>query len=294
MATLESGFEAANLVVLEDLKGQDFGGLHNVYFLSEQVISGGEPHDQAALQQLADWGVKTVLSVDGKVPDQAAAADLGIRYVHVPIQYRGITTEEVNHIVKSFRELEGPFYVHCFHGKHRGPAAAALGRLVVDGISREQALAEMRQWCGTSGKYEGLYRTVAQAHLPSAEETAVMNWDFPAAHPMEGIRYAMVGMTRSFDYLKALAARDWQPDPEHPDIDALNEAQKLEDVFRQTMALEELAEEDEDFRAWMMESWEWSQKLSLALKNDDGEQAQASLKEIKALCSSCHAGYRNH
>ena len=73
--------------------------------------------------------------------------------------------------MKTFRELDGPFYVHCFHGKHRGPAAAAaLGRIAVDGVPREQAIAEMRQWCGTSEKYEGLYRTIAEVLRPDAED----------------------------------------------------------------------------------------------------------------------------
>ena len=33
------------------------------------------------------------------------------------------------------------------------------------------ALAEMRQWCGTSPKYEGLYAVVASGAIPAAGET---------------------------------------------------------------------------------------------------------------------------
>ena len=46
------------------------------------------------MKRLADMGVKTILSVDGKTPDVEAAKKLGMRYVHVPIQYRGITESE--------------------------------------------------------------------------------------------------------------------------------------------------------------------------------------------------------
>ena len=48
----------------------------------------------------------------------------------------GINEDEIAMIAKTFREVEGPFYVHCYHGKHRGPAAAAIGRVALDGLGR--------------------------------------------------------------------------------------------------------------------------------------------------------------
>ena len=152
-------------------------------------------------------GVKTILSVDGKPPDAETAAKLGMKYVHVPIQYKTITPEETAEIAKTFRELEGPFYVHCYHGKHRGPAAAAVGRVVLDGASREQAIAEMRQWCGTSQKYEGLYRVIATGDLPAEAETRKLAWSFPARHSAGGLKGMMVEGSRAFDNLKDLVAK---------------------------------------------------------------------------------------
>ena len=45
------------------------------------------------MRLIADMGVKTILSVDGKIPDAEEAAKYGIRYVHVPIRYGGITND---------------------------------------------------------------------------------------------------------------------------------------------------------------------------------------------------------
>ncbi|MHC4820557.1 MAG: hypothetical protein ACYTDX_02405, partial [Planctomycetota bacterium] len=139
-----TAFDAAGLRALPEREPQNWDDLHNVYKLSDNIVTGGEPLTPAALERLAAMGVKVVLSVDGKAPDVETAKRLGMRYVHVPIQYSGISYAERVKIAKTFRELEGPFYVHCFHGKHRGPAAAALGRVVLDGCSREDAIAEMR------------------------------------------------------------------------------------------------------------------------------------------------------
>ncbi len=276
---------------------QDSSGLHNVYALSDQIISGSEPHGEEAFAELQAMGVRTILSVDGKVPDADLAAKYGMSYVHVPIQYKGIANEELTRIVKTFREKEGPIYVHCFHGKHRGPAAAELGRLVVDGISREQALAEMRR-CGTADTYEGLYRVVAEGDIPSEDETRAYAWDFPAAHPMEGFRSAMIEISRADDHLKALSKREWAADPAHPDVDAVNEATKLASTFERAHELEELAAKPADFTGWIQDSTRQSAALRDALTawkagSGSAEDATKAYKALSATCTACHDVYRN-
>ena len=248
-------------------------------------------------------GVKTILSVDGKVPDHELAAKYGLRYVHVPIQYSGIDVPARLHIAKTFRELEGPFYVHCFHGKHRGPAAAALGRIVLDGATREQAVAEMRQWCGTSGKYAGLYETIARAPLPALEDTDAIQWDFPAAHEFKGIRHAMIGISRIHDHLKALSGRGWAVDPNHPDLSASNETAQLVEIFRTARATAEVEKKPDDFQGWMRESVAASEALLATLgemptgyaeHEQWAQAATAGFDAVNGLCSSCHQVYRNH
>ncbi|MFQ5845810.1 MAG: hypothetical protein ACE5JG_12575, partial [Planctomycetota bacterium] len=240
-----------------------------------------------------------ILSGDGKVPDAETAARHGMRYVHVPIHYRGITERELVRIVKTFRELKGPFYVHCFHGKHRGPAAAAVGRLVLDGVSRERAIAEMRQWCGTSDKYEGLYQAVAAQEIPSPEQTRRYAWDFPAAHHIEGFRKGMIGVSRAFDHLKALSGREWKPDPDHPDVDPVNEADKLAGLFERLGGLDELRARPADFLEWTGEAAREARRLNGALadlERGDGKArgpAGRSFRALKKLCDTCHVDYRN-
>ncbi|MHC5031323.1 MAG: hypothetical protein ACYTGU_10745 [Planctomycetota bacterium] len=288
-----NAYEAAGKPALAKEAPEESPGLHNVFHLSEHVISGSEPHGDEAFARLSAMGVKTILSVDGKVPDKAAAARHGMRYVHVPIHYSGISEDELVRIAKTFREVEGPFFVHCFHGKHRGPAAAAVGRLVLDGATRAQALAEMRQWCGTSSKYEGLYQTVASGEMPSTAETARYRWDFPAAHPLGGFRQAMVEVARHWDNLVALQKRDWKADPKHPDVDARNEAAKLAGLYGRANGLAEVKKAPDDFRDWMLTSVEESDKLLEALESGKNARASKALRVLKQTCGSCHAGYRN-
>ena len=200
-----SGYGFATKTPLPERKPEDSEGLHQVFRLSDNIISGAEPVGEVAFRRLAAMGVKTILSVDGKTPDAAIARKYGMRYVHVPIQYKGITEDQILQIAKTFRELEAPFYVHCFHGKHRGPAAAAIGSVALDGLDRDTAIAEMRQWCSTAQKYEGLYATVATADIPTAAETAAFDFDFTSSHRFTGMRDAMITLTRSWDEVKPVS-----------------------------------------------------------------------------------------
>lgn len=300
--TNTTAYDLGTKLELPKVPPQDVHGLHNVYKLSDSIVSGSEPHGEEAFKELQAMGITTILSVDGKVPDQELAAKYGMTYVHVPIQYKGITDDEMLKISKTFREQEGPFYVHCFHGKHRGPAAAEVGRIVLDGIPREQALAEMRQWCGTAKSYEGLYRVIAEAEIPDAQASKAFAWDFPAAQPLGGFREGMTEVSRSDDNLKFLSKRKWEADPEHPDVDAFNEATKLASVLEESSKLEEIANKPPDFRGWMADSVKHSAALRDALhelRSGQGDtaasaaKADESYKALTASCNACHDVYRN-
>ncbi len=292
-------YEVAAKVELPKTAPEEFEGLHNIYHLSDDIISGGEPEGDEAFQKLQEMGVKTILSVDGKEPDHETAARYGLRYVHVPIRYNGIEDDELTAIAKTFRELDGPFFVHCFHGQHRGPAAAAVGRVVLDGATREQAVAEMRQWCGTSEKYEGLYATIAYGDLPDAEKTKASDFDFPEAHRLTGFRTAMIELPRSWDVVMDLSKRDWQPKADHPDASARNEAAKAAEIFHQTLSMERTQKELDEFRGWLERSEGLSRELVQLLDKHAqgdaaaGEKAKEVAGQVKKICSECHEAYRN-
>jgi protein tyrosine phosphatase (PTP) superfamily phosphohydrolase (DUF442 family)/cytochrome c556 len=299
MPFVENAYEAAASLKLAGARAMELPGHHNVFRLSQNLVSGGEPHGEEAFVELAKMGIRTILSVDGAVPNREAAARHGMRYVHVPVQYKGLTDDEVLKIAKTFRELPGPFFVHCFHGKHRGPAAAAIGRCVIDGASRQQAIAEMRQWMGTAPEYEGLYRTIASQHIPSRRETAMFAFDFPAEHRAEGFQAAMVEITRAFDHLKDLDKRQFAADPAHPDVDALNEARKLQKLFEVCMDTPEQKSGKDDFQRWLRESLDDSRSLTRALERGRAGAGDALIEasnlvgRLQKTCKACHKSYRD-
>jgi len=293
LAGVEDAFELAGEVVLPDRAARAWSDQQNVYRLSENVISGGEPLSPAAFARLAAWGVRTVVSVDGKAPDAASAAEHGMRVVHVPIRYSGLGEEQVLHLSKSFRELEPPFYVHCFHGQHRGPAAAALGRLVLDGAPRQRVIAEMRQWCGTSPKYAGLFHSLATVPVPDVARTAAHEFGFPAAATFDGMRDTMAAITRGFESLELLADGGFAPDAEHPDLVPAEEAKQVVAGFVALVGLAEVRTGPADQVRWMGEALAESRALLAALEANDAAGADTALGELSATCAACHRAYRN-
>jgi protein tyrosine phosphatase (PTP) superfamily phosphohydrolase (DUF442 family) len=294
-----SAYEFAGEVQLPEQLPEESTGLYNIFHLSESIVSGSEPHGRAGLEALAEMGIKTIISVDGKLPDAETAAELGMRYVHVPIQYKGISDDEMLRLSKAFRELPEPFYVHCFHGRHRGPAGAAVGRVVRDGLTRDLAIAEMRQYSGTSSKYEGLYQVIASGEIPSPEATAASDCGFETAHRPNGMVGVMVEVSRAHDNVAMLSERNWKLDPEHPDVDAVNEAEKLRDAYATAVELSEVQNGPSDLREWFEESLEVSNQLVSELKAERAGQSAASdlavqsFLTIKADCKACHKSYRN-
>lgn len=273
--------------------------LHNVFRLSDNIITGSEPTGMAGLKAVKELGVRTVISVDGKGPDVEEALSLGLRYVHIPTQYKGLTGEQIDHLAKTFRELDGPFYVHCFHGRHRGPAGAAIGRIVLDGVPREQAIGEMRQYSGTSKKYEGLYRSVATRPIPDFEATLALDYNFPPVEQLDGVPGSMVPIARAHDWIEILAELDWAVDPENPDIDAYNEARILNEAFAAGPQFADYQSQPEDFKQMWARATQASADLTEQLRRHNngeaamGAAAKASFAIVQQSCSDCHAGYRN-
>ena len=294
-----SAYDVAGEQPLPSQAPEELGGLHNVFHLSANIVSGSEPHGTEAFEALRAMGVRTIVSVDGKEPEAQRAAEFGMRYVHVPVQYKGISEDQLARLAKTFRELEGPFYVHCFHGKHRGPAAAAVGRVVLDGTSREQAISEMRQYCGTSSKYEGLYQAIAAGEIPTFGQTNRYAYDFEAAHHPQGIVGTMVVIARAHDQVQELSQRQWSADAEHPDLDAVNEARTLAGAFEFACGLDEVRNGPAQLAEWFEASRTEAHSLVTeleALRSGDAsaeQRAGTAWTAVRNLCNDCHGEYRN-
>lgn len=265
-----------------------YPALHNLIVVTERIYSGGEPAGEEAFESLDRLGVKAIVSVDGATPDVEAARDHGIRYIHIPFGYDAIPADAGAALARVMREVEGPVYIHCHHGKHRGPAAAALACIASGAADGQHALAILEQ-AGTGKEYPGLWRDVAAykappagAKLPELRETAEVG----------SLAAAMAKIDRTFDELKRCQNSNWQSPDEHPDIAPRAEAALIRQQFREAARL--LAKDDDArFKSWLAEAEATADKLQSAIEHERTGEATASLQLLEKACQRCHAAYRN-
>jgi protein tyrosine phosphatase (PTP) superfamily phosphohydrolase (DUF442 family) len=269
---------------------QDYPALHNLLAVSPRIYSGGEPDGDAAFEALRKLGVKTIVSVDGARPDAAAARKYGLRYVHIPIGYDGIPAEAAAALTRVMREADAPVYVHCHHGKHRGPAAAAVACIASGDTDGAGALKILEQ-AGTGKEYRGLWRDVAAfrplprlAKLPALVEAA----------DVESLTAAMAEIDRAFDELKRSRRAGWGVPAEHPDLVPAAQATLLRERFHESARLLAGDEKrDARFKQRLAEAEAVARKLETALQAGEKLQAEQSYQRLEQRCNECHAAYRN-
>jgi hypothetical protein len=273
-------------------------GLHNVYRITDKLLSGSGPEGEEGFRSLQRLGVRTVISVDGSRPDVEIARRYDLRYVHLPIGYDGMSRRRALELARAVHDLPGLVYIHCHHGQHRGPAAAAVVHLCLDETCTvEQALAEMRR-AGTDPRYTGLYSLPKELARPTARELDRVAADYPEVAAVSGLTQLMATIDFRWEHLKQVRAAGWKPPPRHPDLDPPHEALQLLEQFREARRLPQVKERPADFQHQLAAAEEAAAALESALRQ--GKQGTRTIpatveafRKIGASCADCHARYRD-
>ncbi len=267
--------------------------LHNLFRITTNVYSGGSPETPSAFDELKRLRITTVISVDGARPDVETARQHGLRYVHLPIGYDGIPTNRWAELLKSTQLTTGSIYIHCHHGKHRGPAAAAILCQAASGWSTHQALAWLKQ-AGTSAEYAGLYRSVAQFQFLDTAILAALP-PLPEVATTSSTVDAMVAIDGHMEHLKAAQKAAWKNVPGHPDLVPRHEALLLWEQLRELQRLPDATQRPEDYQEMMANSEKLAADLRSALQGPEPEKprADSTLQALSQFCVACHKPYRN-
>lgn len=272
----------------------EFEGLHNVVAYDDDILSGSVPHGEVSFRTLAAMGVKTIISVDGAQPDVEAARAFGIRYVHLPITYSGIEDVRRLEIARAIRDLPGPIYFHCHHGKHRSAAAAGAALATLGRITNEEAAARMKV-SGTAPSYAGLYQCVTLAAVATPAQIDSVSGDFPERHQTRGMVQSMVEIDHAFEHLKQIEAAGWQTPPDHPDLVPAAEAGLLANLLRHLPDDPQVQGDSSEIIDWLRQAATEAAQLEAGIVEGlDAVELSARLKAIDASCNACHARYRDN
>jgi protein tyrosine phosphatase (PTP) superfamily phosphohydrolase (DUF442 family) len=267
--------------------------LPNAYRLHDKVISGGLPDGEPAFRELVALGVKTIISVDGAKPAVELANKYGLRYVHLPHGYDGIPTERASELAKAVHDLPGPIYIHCHHGKHRSPAAAAVA-CIAAGLIDPAAAETILTTAGTGPNYRGLYQSAHNARPLSEENLAKIKSDFPEKAAIPPLAEAMVAIEHRHDLLKQIAANNWSAPSDHPAIDPAHEALLLREDFEELLRVPQMQAKPAAFQEFLRDSHSAAKELENALQaKSPAFHAAAALGRITNNCTACHQQFRD-
>ena len=294
-ATFRSALAAPSL---DATSPAEHPGIHQLVAFTPGIWSGAAPEGEEAFESLRRLGVRTIVSVDGAEPEANLAAAHGIRYVHLPIGYDGIDRERALEIARAVRDLPGPVYIHCHHGKHRSAAAAGSAAISLGLMDAGRAKARMAV-SGTSPSYTGLFRCVDDATLASTADLDAADATFPSVAATPGLVKAMVEVDLAFEHLKDIEAAGWKVPARHPDLVPAAEAGRLADLLRNLAQDPSAARNPPEYaEMYRKASAEVSELETALVRLDRGETVDPAslsrlLKGIAASCKECHVKYRD-
>jgi protein tyrosine phosphatase (PTP) superfamily phosphohydrolase (DUF442 family) len=286
---LLSGYVAAGETVVS-VEKSDVAGFERFFKISPDIFTGSEPLQEDSFKALQKLGIKTIVSVDGAKPDVEKAKACGLKYVHVPYGYENVPDESQKALARVISEREGPFYFHCHHGRHRGPAAAAIALRLksgADGAAAQKVL----EGCGTGSEYKGIWKAVADFTPPEK------NAKLPELHeitPVEDMAGEMAKMDRTLDHLVILQKNGWKTPPDHADLSPEHEAKIMSQSFQAVMKLKERTKYDEKFWDEMKKAETFSTILQASVKTGQPSTADQYFRAIQKSCIDCHKSYRNN
>jgi protein tyrosine phosphatase (PTP) superfamily phosphohydrolase (DUF442 family) len=278
--------------------------LPNARYVTSRILAGAQPEGHEGFQKLRDLGVKTIISVDGALPDVEKARRYGLRYVHLPITYSGVTDAEGKAIAKALLEVPGPVYLHCHHGKHRAAAAAAVACVMTGDVPPERAESILQAF-GTGANYKGLWAAARAARPADRQALHALEVDFVERAKLPPLAEAMVDVDRTFDRLKLVEKAGWRTPADHPDLDPPHEALQLHEHFRELRRADEVRRKPAEFQRQLEQSERDAAALEAALtawKPAAESPAAAaapprdvtdSFRVLGNQCTACHKAFRD-
>ncbi|MDB6055529.1 MAG: hypothetical protein JWN25_3052, partial [Verrucomicrobiales bacterium] len=202
-------------------------------------------------------------------------------------------------LIKAAQVSPGPIFIHCHHGTHRGPTAAAVICMANQGWSSLQAESWLKT-AGTATNYTGLFLAVEQFQPPSADTLAKLPASFPEIAKVTGLVDAMVSIDEQWDHLKAMRKAEYGISRDHPDIQPANEAVILWEHFREAQRLPESVDHGTNFierlKSIELTAREVENLLHQHATRPTPElrmQLDRKLDAVNQSCTACHKEYRN-
>lgn len=119
-------------------------GVGNLYQVSPDLYRSGQPKPKG-FKALYNHGIRSVLNLREYHNDDKKAAGSGLTLYHHRMAAGGMTESDIEQCLLVLRHAPKPVLVHCMHGSDRTGTIVAAYRIVEQGWSVDDALAELQE-----------------------------------------------------------------------------------------------------------------------------------------------------
>lgn len=124
-------------------------GLPNLHRVNANLYRSAQP-DKSSGNAIALLGIKTVLNLRQRDKDKPLHNTNGISFKRYPLRTWDIEERDILAVLRILNDpANQPILVHCTHGADRTGLMMASYRMIIQGWSKQAAIAEMKQ-----GEYE--------------------------------------------------------------------------------------------------------------------------------------------
>lgn len=126
--------------------GQDLNQIRNFLRVNDQFCTGGQPRLEL-LPKLKEEGIKAIINLrtpgeHRAAEEEAAAKELGLKYINIPVVYTDPKDEQVDEFLKATDDpANRPAFIHCTAAIRVG-AFWMIRRVLRDGWTVEAAQQE--------------------------------------------------------------------------------------------------------------------------------------------------------
>lgn len=120
----------------------DLPPVENLHQVAPGLYRSAQPTAEA-FQALEKLGLVTIINIRENHSDAALIQGTNLRLVEVPVNTWSVGDEEVIAVMRLIKNEPRPILLHCKHGADRTGLMMAVYRIIFEGWTRRDALAEL-------------------------------------------------------------------------------------------------------------------------------------------------------
>jgi tyrosine-protein phosphatase SIW14 len=117
--------------------------LKNWYQVDADVYRSEQP-TRRGFEEIRAKGIKTIINLRNDHSDAALVEGLGLELVEIPTTAWGFSEDDLVKVLKAVQAAPKPVLIHCERGADRTGVVIAMYRVVIQGWTKKEAVAELK------------------------------------------------------------------------------------------------------------------------------------------------------